>query len=117
MPSRTENPIHTSTMKAGGAVVADRFVSGPVSAAVQTGAAGNCVGVAKAPAATGEYFPAVDAGETLVEAGAAVADNDLVQSDADGRAITRTSTNPILGRARSVATAAGQKIAVFLIVN
>lgn len=116
MPSRTENPIHTSTMKAAGAVVADRFVSGPVSAATQTGAGLNAVGVAKAPAATGEYFPAVDAGETLVEAGAAVADNDVVQADASGRAITKAA-GLALGRARSVATAAGQKIAVFLFAN
>lgn len=115
--ARTEIPVQTETMKAGGAVVADRFVSGPVTGATQTGAAGNAVGVAKSAAASGEYFPAVSIGQTLVECGAAVADNDLIQSDGSGRAITRTSTNPILGRARSATTAAGQKVLVQLIVN
>lgn len=116
MTARTEIPLATEVLKAAGTIVADRFVGGPKSATVQTGAAGNATGVAKSIAATGEYFSAVTQGVTIVEAGAAIADNALVESDAAGRAITKAA-GVTLGRAIGAATGLGDKLQVRLIVN
>lgn len=107
-------PVLIETCKAAGAIVADRFVLGPRSGATQAGAGGVAIGVAESAAATGEYFSAMSQGVAVVEAGAAVDDGDFVQSDAQGRAV-EVSSGAILGRARSAATAAGQKIHVVLI--
>ena len=55
------------------------------------------------------------AGKATVEAGAALAKNVNVMSDASGRAILATATNNVLGRTvANAATAAGQIIEVEL---
>lgn len=112
--SKLAMPIQEETLKAAGTIARNRFVIGPVAGAAQAGAAGFGIGVSGTSAVTGEFFPATTSGIALVEAGATISDNDLIQSDADGKAITRVSTNPILGRARSAATAIGQLIPVDL---
>lgn len=47
-------------------------------------------------------------GQTKVLAGAAVAIGDSISCDSSGRGITTTSTNKVLGKAVSAASAAGQ---------
>lgn len=101
------------TFAATGAIVADRFVTG---AGAQTVAAGNAIGVARNDAAIGEKFTADVIGTAIVEAGAAVAANALVEADAAGRAVTKAA-GVTLGRALQAAGAAGQKIEVLLIQN
>jgi hypothetical protein len=53
-------------------------------------------------------------GKATIEAGAAVAKNVNVMSDAQGRAILATSTNNVMGRTVVAATAAGQILEVEL---
>jgi hypothetical protein len=53
-------------------------------------------------------------GKATIEAGAAVAKNVNVMSDAVGRAILATSTNHVMGRTQTAATAAGQILEVDL---
>lgn len=110
MTSRTQMPVQTETFKAAGTITKNRFVVGPAIGATQAGAAGFGLGVAQSDAVSGEFFPVLTAGVALIEAGAAIADNALLEADSSGRAITRTGTNPILGRARMLAGAAGQLI-------
>lgn len=114
--ANTENPIFARTHKAGGALIADRFVKGPNAAIVQTVAGDNATGVVKMAAVSGDFVNVVTDGDTRVEVGAAVSDNDLIQSDATGRAITKAA-GATVGRALCAATAAGQFISVKLIPN
>jgi hypothetical protein len=115
--ANTDTPISQRTHKTGGALVADRFVKGPNAAIVQTVAGDNAIGVVKQTAAgAGEFVTVTTDGDTRVEAGAAISDNDLIQSDASGRAITKAA-GATLGRALSAATAAGQFISLKLIPN
>lgn len=53
-------------------------------------------------------------GKALIEAGAAVAKNVNVMSDASGRAILATSTNNVIGRTVYASTASGQLLEVEL---
>lgn len=53
-------------------------------------------------------------GKATIEAGAAVAKNVNVMSDAQGRAILATSTNNVIGRTVVAASAAGQILEVEL---
>ncbi len=55
---------------------------------------------------------APDGAKVEVAAGAAVTAGDLVMSDAQGRAITATATNNILGRALTAAGAADEVITI-----
>jgi len=109
-----EMVIASETFKAGGTVVVNRFVSGGPSSATQTAAAATANGVAMQAAVLNDFFRVATLGVCLVEAGAAVAENALLDADASGRAVTHAA-GVILGRARSAATAAGQLIAVDLI--
>jgi hypothetical protein len=111
------------------AIEAARFVtiSGKNAAgayiAAHTGAAGRASGVserrvpavptpgAKAPMRHSTNINRVGA-VAFVEAGAAVVVGALIESDASGRAITRTGTNPVLGRALTAAAQAGDIIEV-----
>lgn len=83
--------------------------------------------VAQAAAATAPYYGVTmnaipngvtgdiqTKGKATVEAGAAVAKNVNVMSDAQGRAILATSTNNVMGRTVVAATAAGQILEVEL---
>jgi hypothetical protein len=81
------------------------------------GAAANTKGVARSDAASGAAYPVDVLGTAVVLSGAAVAVGDALQTDASARAITRTSTNPVVARALSAATGANQGIEVLLIPN
>ena len=64
-----------------------RFVS---EDGTRAGAGEKVIGVSRtASTAIGDDLPVDVAGVTIVEAGAAIAADDLVKSDADGRAVTR----------------------------
>lgn len=105
--------ILTLSVRATGAIVHNRFVT---AAGVQAGAKANTVGVANTDAASGETFAAVAIGTISVEAGAAVAIGAALETDASGRAVTRTD-GPTVGRALTAAAAAGQFVEVLLIQN
>lgn len=83
--------------------------------------------IAQAAAATAPYYGVTmnaipngitgdvqKAGKATVEAGAAVAKNVNVMSDAQGRGILATATNNVIGRTVTAATAAGQILEVEL---
>jgi hypothetical protein len=98
-----------------GTVVADRFVTG---VGAQTGAAGNAIGVTRSAGISGEIVPVDVIGTAIVEAGAAIAANALVESDSVGRAVTK-SAGVTLGRLApgQSASAAGQFVEIILITN
>lgn len=106
-------PLFTHAIVALGAIIAERFVA-PTS--LQAGAASNTLGVARSDAAINEVCPVDAIGSTIVTAGAAVALHALIETDASGRAITRTA-GPIVARALQAAGAVGDRIEVLLIVN
>jgi len=94
-----------------------RFVklTGEHKVGLSTSATDQVVGVLQnKPQATGDACTIGYVGISKVEAGAAVAAGAQIQSDTTGRAITQTSTNPVLGYAIHSAGAAGQLIPVFL---
>ena len=69
------------------------------------------LGVATTDFDTGEQASVATHGEILVEAGAAIAVGAEVESDASGRAVTKT-TGVAFGVARDAAAAAGDIIRV-----
>lgn len=113
--SRQCIPVLTLSLPLTGTVVAERFVTG---AGAQTGAAGNALGVTRTAGVSGDIVPVDVIGTTIVEAGAAIAANALVEADASGRAVTK-SAGVTLGRLTpgQSATAAGQFVEVLLIQN
>jgi hypothetical protein len=66
--------------------------------------------------AGGDLIPFTELGREVVEAGGAFAAGALLESDSQGRAITRT-TGIAVARAVTAATAAGQYAEVYLILN
>ena len=76
------------------------------------------IGVGQSASTTdGDVVPVIRAGIATVEAGAAIvlADGEkAVETDAQGRAITRTSNNTIAGYAIDAAGAAGALVRVIL---
>lgn len=105
----------TLTLGLAGTVVAERFVTG---AGVQTGAAGNALGVSRTAGISGDNVPVDVIGTTIVESGAAIAANALVEADSLGRAVTK-SAGVTLGRLApgQSASAAGQFVEIILIQN
>lgn len=103
------------TAVATGAVTAARFVT---PAGAQAGAAANTLGVARTDAAIGQAFPVDVIGTAVVEAGAGIAAGGAVQTDAQGRAITREA-GPLVARLApgSSASVAGDLVEVILIPN
>lgn len=105
----------TLTVLAAGAILAQRFVT---PAGIQAGDGVNAYGVADSIAGVGERFPVINQGTAIVETGGAIAAGALVQSDAQGRAITKAAGLTLARLAPGeVATAAGQFVEVILIVN
>jgi hypothetical protein len=94
-------------------LVGERFVT--LGGAIPAAAAGG-VGVARTGATTGQLVTLDVMGTAVVEAGAAIADGALVETDNLGRAITR-SAGVQLGRALGAASGAGVKIEVLLFGN
>jgi hypothetical protein len=111
--SRQSIPLLTLTAIATGVLAANRFVT---HAKAQAAAAANTLGVARTPGAIGDAVPVDVIGTTIVEAGAAIADGAAIETDAQGRAITRTA-GPTVARAQQAAGAAGHLIEVLLIPN
>lgn len=68
------------------------------------------------PAAQGRAGKVAIAGIVKVTAGAAVAQDALVMTNASGRAITATATNVALGTALKAASADGEVIPVLLFI-
>lgn len=113
--SNQNTALLSLTVVATGAIVADRFITG---AGAQTGAAGNALGVARYGGAIGEKITTDVIGTAIVESGAAIAANALIESDASGRAITKAAGVTLARMAPGqVATAAGQKVEVILFQN
>lgn len=103
------------TVAAAGVVAANRFVT---PAGAQAGADANTLGVTRAAAAAANDKMPVDVlGTAIVEAGAAIAANATIKSDATGRAITWVTSGARVAIALQAATQAGQMIEVLLIPN
>jgi hypothetical protein len=112
---RNANSVLTVSAILTGTVAADRFVS---SALAQAGAGVNTYGVARTAGISGDVVPVMVLGTAIVEAGAAMSAGALVETDASGRAITK-STGVTVGRLApgESASAAGQFVEVILIPN
>lgn len=65
-------------------------------------------------AARGKSTAVMTLGIAYVEAGAAIARDAMVTTDATGRAVTAAGGNAIMGRARKAAGGAGELVPVFL---
>jgi hypothetical protein len=74
------------------------------------------LGFTKFQAAAGERVTVDVLGSTIAEVGAAIAIDALVEVDAQGRVITRT-TGVAVGRALQSASGAGQMVEVLLFPN
>ena len=106
-------PALTLSIVASAAVAQRRFVT---ATGARSGAGANALGVARYDAAAGENV-AVDAlGTTEVEAGGAIAAGALVQSDANGKAVTKAA-GVAVGRAMGAAAGDGSVIELFLLPN
>ena len=105
---KTEKILMAVTIAAAAALTRFRFVdfTGNVASAGE-----RPLGVATTDFDTGEQASVATHGEILVEAGAAVAVGAEVESDASGRAVTKT-TGVAFGVARDAAAAAGDIIRV-----
>lgn len=79
-------------------------------------AAANSIGPAMNGAASGEAVPVVALGTAIGEAGAAITAGSLLETNASGQYITRTS-GAIVGRALTAAGAAGDQIEFLIIPN
>jgi hypothetical protein len=99
---------------AGAAVVANRFIGANGQHAA---AAGNAIGVSRFDGAAGDLVTRDVIGTSIVEAGAAIAANGLVEVGADGKAVPRDE-GVAVGRVQDVAAlAAGDFVEVLLIPN
>lgn len=105
------------SLKAGGTINGNRFIKQDTTKGqcVQSAAGTDVtIGVALIGAAAGESVPFQSYGKSKVVAGAAVALNAQVTSDASGRAVTVATGNTSLGIAMEAAGAAGDVIEVLL---
>ena len=105
---KTEKILLAVTIAAAAALTRFRFVdfTGNVASAGE-----RPLGVATTDFDTGEQASVATHGEILVEAGATIAAGAEVESDASGRAVTKT-TGVAFGVARDAAAAAGDIIRV-----
>lgn len=81
---RQAHLIHSYTVVASASVLKNRFVT---AAGAHAGAGATAIGVCQMVAASGEAFAAGCIGSAVIEAGAAFAVGDWLESDASGRAI------------------------------
>lgn len=105
---KTEKILLTTSILAIAALARMRFVS--YAGGLPT-AGGRTLGVAATNADIGEHAAVNTHGELLVESGGAIAVGAEVETDATGRAITR-STGVVCGVARDAAAAAGEFIRI-----
>lgn len=112
----TRQPVQTVSVERDGTdEILHRFVRADGR---RCGAAERPIGVGQVSStADGDVVPVIRAGIATVEAGAAIvlADGEkAVETDADGRAITRTANRTIAGWAIDAAAAAGDLVRVIL---
>lgn len=123
-------PGQDITFQASGAITGKRFVIvtgrqvsfGALSStadggnliAAQAGAGARADGVAKYDAASGDKCGMIclDGHAVPMTSGGAIAVGDLIASDAQGRAVTATSTAKVLGKAWSAVAGAGLDVLV-----
>ncbi len=105
--------ILTLSIVASGAITKHRFVT---PGNTQAGAGVNTLGVAREDATLNAGLAIDVVGTAIVEAGGAIAAGAAVETDATGRAVTKT-TGVTVGRALQAAAAAGDFIEVLLIQN
>lgn len=103
----------TLSLVAAGAVTKDRFYGVTNQLC---GAGANAYGVSRSDGVNGDCVPVDVIGTAIVEAGAPVAKDALVESDGTGRAIPN-DTGVVLARALQAASGAGVRIEVLLIPN
>lgn len=103
----------TLTTQATGSVAESRFIT---YAGAQAGAAANTMGVNQYSVSLSELAAVVVSGTAIVEAGAAIAAGAALETDASGRAVTK-SAGPTVGRALQAASGAGSFIEILLIQN
>lgn len=107
-----ELPILVESVKATGNIAEARFVT---FAGAQVATANVIAqGVSRMAVSTGEMCPLGTIGVFEVETGGAFDPGDYISTDSQGRAVERTSTNIILGVARSTSSGAGSRALVFL---
>lgn len=113
--TRQSLPLYVSTVIAFGAIAECRLVGYDQA---QATAAANTLGVSQQGAADGDDLAVTVIGSGLVESGAALASGAAVESDADGRAVTR-SAGPVVGRVMpgQSASGAGEFVEILLIQN
>lgn len=80
-------------------------------------AAGNAIGFAQLPAASGDRVPVAAGGTSIAIAGGAITAGSLVEVGATVTQVVTRSAGVAIGRALTAATAAGDQIEVFLIPN
>jgi len=76
----------------------------------------NTIGVCSVPGDDGEMITVDAVGVITVEAGGVVTAGGLIQSNADGKAVDRT-TGAIVGRALDAADLEGDRVRVMLFTN
>lgn len=105
--------IHAETLTAPSAVAEERFVT--YSGAV-AGNGANTLGVSQYKAAQSEDYAATVIGTATVVSGGAFALGAALQSDANGKAIVKSS-GATVARALKAATGADERVEVLLIQN
>jgi hypothetical protein len=112
---KTNLSILALTAVATSAVTAARFVT---HAGAHAGAAANTLGVSRTDAAVGQAFSVDVIGTAVVEAGGAIAAGAAVETDAQGRAVTKNA-GPTVARLApgESAVQAGDLVEVILIAN
>lgn len=104
----------TESVTAASAITSHRFVN---FSKAQAAAGDNVLGVAVSDGEADQYVPVAVRGTAVVEAGAAVSYGQLLEPDADGRAIpTSGAGNPQVARALGDA-ATGEEVEVLLLSN
>lgn len=111
--SPTKHSILTLSMLAAVALSKERVVTLDGNYAT---AGGNADGVTATDADVGDLVPVDVLGTQIVTAGGAIDEHDYVEVGADGKVVTISTGIPI-GKARSAATADGDRIEIFFIPN
>lgn len=106
--------VLTLGVTASAAITKHRFVT---LAGAHCGAGAKAVGVSRFDTPDTKEISTIVLGTAVVEAGDAVTADDWVASDANGKAVTGTIGDVILGRALEAASAAGDLIEVQVIIS
>lgn len=112
--SKQNLPVLSLPKTLTGTVADARFVT---VAGAQAGADANTLGVARSGGGSGDKITVDVLGTAIVEAGAVIAANASLKSDASGRAITWASSGAKVAIALEAAGGAGEFIEVLLIPN